>query len=430
MWQSESDVSERNERLKIVLCGACLSGNMGGQALYLSMVESLEGLADVEITVLSKYPKDDRPHSEELGWLLVPFPTRTQLFVAASAGLLSLLKFPRRWITERLLPFMEERDIVIDLSGISFSDYRDFTGLIINCLWLIPAIVTGTPYVKASQAMGPFTKPQVRKAARYFLSRAAGLVARGAVTAKYLHELLPDSVIYELPDIAFALEPARSGQVLEILVSMGLKPDEPFCVMGPSHGVNAMMAKTGDRYSYVRLMARIAEKLILLSGHSVLLVPHERSHSGSTADDMNVCRSIFNAVDSRERLRIVEKDLSAKMLKGIIARADVAIGSRFHFMVAAMSSAVPGITIGWSHKYFEMMGMVGQSRFVLDFSGVTEEEALSRVQELWETRGIVRHEIEMRLADIMEKARANAEIVLGLVRDRRMGRCQLDTRPV
>jgi colanic acid/amylovoran biosynthesis protein len=40
-----------------------------------------------------------------------------------------------------------------------------------------------------------------------------------------------------------------------------------------------------------------------------------------------------------------------RVLKGVIGSACVAAGSRYHALVGAMSSGVPAVGIGWSHKY-------------------------------------------------------------------------------
>ena len=78
---------------------------------------------------------------------------------------------------------------------------------------IVPAVATGIPWIKASQAMGPFTNPIVRAVARFFLSRADALVARGASSERYLRALLPQSSIHRLPDVAFALRPAPDDLV-------------------------------------------------------------------------------------------------------------------------------------------------------------------------------------------------------------------------
>lgn len=402
--------------LKVLLCGACMSGNMGGQALYLSMADSLQRLVGpVEVTVLSKYPDDDKRACENMGWTMVPFSTKIQMIYGIpfflTAWPLRRLGLPWRWLARGPLAHYVNNDVLIDLSGISFTDDRDFTGLIINCLWLTPAVASGIPYVKASQAMGPFSKLVVKIAARFFLSRAVGLVARGATSAKYLRDFFSDRIIHELPDVAFALSPASSIDINEAFLSIGFEPNQSFCVVGPSYVVDMLMKKRNIEISYSEIMASIVEKLLDVSGLPVLLLPHERSHTGSSLDDLNICQETFGFLTMPERVKVLEGYYNASVLKGIIARAEVAIGSRFHFMVAAISAGVPSIAIGWSHKYFEMMNMLGQAYFFINYEELKEDTCLEKIEELWVKRILVRDEIAKYLPEVIGNSLSNARVI-------------------
>jgi colanic acid/amylovoran biosynthesis protein len=400
-----------------------MAGNMGGPALYISMVESLRQLVDnVEVTLLSKYPIDDRAPCEELNWRMVPFPTKVQLLCgvpfSVTYWMLCLLRLPRRWLARGPFAAYLENDLLVDLSGISFTDDRPLSGLVINCLWLLPTIATRIPWVKASQTMGPFTKLWVRVASRFFLTRAAALVARGANSAQLVRELLPGRKVYELPDIAFVLRPAPGEDIDDALASAGLEPGEQYCVIGPSFVVDTMIRRVTRESIYPRLMAKVTDELGELSGHKVLLLPHARATTGSSLDDLNVCEEILEMCEHSERVRVLRSKLSASVLKGIISRAEVAVGSRFHFMVAAMSSGVPGIAITWSHKYLEMMRMVGQERFAIAHDDLTKEILLAKVRELWANRGSVRREIAERLPEVKRRAAANANVAIEVLTDK------------
>lgn len=413
-------MNKQEQPIKVALCGACMSGNMGGQALYISMVESLrEFLGEIEVTVISKYPVDDAHACREQGWRMVSFATGTQLAflpVVLLIWLLRSLGIPRSMLAVGPLSPYAENDVLVDLSGISFTDARSLSGLVINSLWLMPAIATGIPLVKASQAMGPFNKLYVNLASRFFLPRAAVLVARGEKSARYLREFLPGRVIHELPDVAFALIPAPDEQVDRILSDNGLEAGKPYCVVGPSLAVDIMVAASGSKRSYAEMMARVVDNLVELSGLPVILVPHERSHHGGSVDDLSVCRKVFEHVNHPETVKILTADYSAAVLKAIIARGEVAVGSRFHFLVAAMSSNVPGLAIAWSHKYYEMMKMVGMEEYVINHLDADDERLKNKVKQLWEERATLRSIIAQCLPAAIGRAKENAKVVAAVVR--------------
>ena len=422
---NRTDLKKMTKPLKVLLCGACMAGNMGGAALYMSMVESLKQLVDnVDVILLSKYPKDDQGPCEELHWRMVPFPTRMQFLYgvpfSVAYWMLHLLRLPRHWLVRGPFAAYLDNDLLIDLSGISFTDDRPLSGLVINCLWLLPAIATGIPWIKASQTMGPFTKPWVRVVSRFFLTRAVALVARGASSAQFVRELLPRCKVYELPDVAFVLRPAPGEDISDALESAHLEPSEQYCVVGPSFVVDTMMRRMTGESTYPRLMAKVTDELVELSGQKVLLLPHARATTSSSLDDLNVCEETLEMCKHSERVRVLRYKWSASVLKGVISRAEVAIGSRFHFMVAAMSSGVPGLAITWSHKYLEMLRMVGQERFAIAHDDLTEEILLAKIRELWANRESVRREIEERLPEVKRLAAANANVALKALADKQM----------
>ena len=46
-------------------------------------------------------------------------------------------------------------------------------------------------------------------------------------------------------------------------------------------------------------------------------------------------------------------------LKAFIAQAKFLVGSRFHSIVAALSSGVPAVSLGWAHKYEQLAKDLG-----------------------------------------------------------------------
>lgn len=414
---NNSNSKKQKTGVSVLLCGACMSGNMGGQALYLSMIDSLHKVfnEDIYVCVLSKYPEDDREACEEAGWDMVPFKTLTQIKYGIPFFLIGsicrLIHLPWKWAVKGPLKEYCKHDILLDLSGISFTDDRNFSGLIINCLWLIPSLVTNLPYIKVSQAMGPFTRFSVKNASRFFLSRAGVLVSRGSISAKYLQELLPDRNIYELPDVAFLLKPSPPEDVEQVLVSLGIQAGQAYCVIGPSMVVDGLMNNENKSQSYSSLMANITDKLSEISSLPIILLPHERAHSGSITDDLNICRKIYQILEHKDNVYVLSEIYSSRLLKGIIAGAEMVVGSRFHFMVAAMSSGVPGMAITWSHKYYEMMEILDQGQYAINYLDADNINLLDRVTELWQQRREIMSHINSLLPGVIKRAEMNAILV-------------------
>jgi polysaccharide pyruvyl transferase WcaK-like protein len=403
--------------LRLTLCGACMAGNMGGPALNLGLASALgERTGAVRITLLSKYPEDDAGPCAALGWKCVPYPNHLQLLLGVPFSLvywgLRTLRLPRRWLARGPFTAFSEADVVADLSGISFTDDRPLSGLVINALWLAPAVATGTPYIKVSQAMGPFHRNTVRWLARFFLGRAHGIVARGETTQRHVLELLPMARVPVLPDVAFAMPPAPDEEVWAALATLGLEAGAAYCVVGPSGVVDELMGSGATPEAYTRLMARVADEIAALSGMPILLLPHSRSTARNPSDDLTACEAVLRQAQRRNQLIVVRDRVPAPLLKGIVGHSTVAIGSRFHFIVAALGSGVPALAVGWSHKYHEMMAMLGQEAYALGHENADEQSVVARVRALWENRASIRTRLVAALPEIRRAAARNADVVL------------------
>lgn len=403
--------------LKIALCGACLKGNLGGPALYIAMVESLKKInPDIDVTVISKYPKDDKEPVSILGWNMVSYPTITQIILGVPFFLLFLLfrklKLPRKWLALGPLRVYLTNDLLIDLSGISFTDDRDLSGLLINSLWLLPAIATGIPWVKASQAMGPFKRPIVHYVSRLILPRASAIVARGRESQSLVQQLLPKKKIYELPDVAVLLRSKKTATVDKLLLQINAQ--DGFCTVGPSFVVSNAFQKVSVDYSL--LMANLCDHLAKSTQWKIVLVPHCRATSTSHWDDIDVCEKIYDQSKSKERIFVLRQDLDVQEVKSLIANSKVAIGSRFHFIVAALSSSIPCIAVGWSHKYYELMEMFGQEEFALNYKTVTEDILFNLTDRLITDLPIICDQIQSHLPNVKALAEMNAHVSLELLK--------------
>ena len=75
----------------------------------------------------------------------------------------------------------------------------------------------------------------------------------------------------------------------------------------------------------------------------------------------------------------VVRDSDPQVLKGILGRAFLVIGSRYHALVAALSQGVPCVATGWSHKYQALLEDYGCPDLLLPVS--TPEAQVCEVLE-------------------------------------------------
>lgn len=81
---------------------------------------------------------------------------------------------------------------------------------------------------------------------------------------------------------------------------------------------------------------------------NVALIPHVRL---SYTDDMDVLRPIFEKFKNSGRIALLDDtSLSCKQLKGYISQCRFFVGARTHSVIAAYSTGVPALALGYSVK--------------------------------------------------------------------------------
>lgn len=90
----------------------------------------------------------------------------------------------------------------------------------------------------------------------------------------------------------------------------------------------------------------------------------------------------------------------------MIGACDLMLGSRFHALIAALSSGVPAVAIGWAHKYPELLGEFGMERLVFDHDALAPDALVHAVMQVWDARGDYRAEISKRLPNVKSRSAA------------------------
>ena len=162
------------------------------------------------------------------------------------------------------------------------------------------------------------------------------ITARESITFEALKKVAPEEKLRLIPDPAFTLEakelPLPKGFARGNTIGMNVSP-----MIQDSEG------KAGiTMANYKALM----EHIIQTTDMQIALIPHvvwERN------DDRKPLRELYETFKSSGRVVRIE-DGSCEELKGYIARCRMFIGARTHATIAAYSSLVPTLVVGYSVK--------------------------------------------------------------------------------
>lgn len=239
---------------------------------------------------------------------------------------------------QRFLPWA---DYVLSLGGDNYSlDYGSAHAYFAANEVILNA---GKKLVLWGCSVGPFDRdPDLEQYAAVHLKKVYKIVARESRTQAYLAKLgVVDNVVL-LPDPAFSLrpEPVRLSDDLEELLNAG------------ALGVNLSPLLARYRQEPERWLDQATDWIRTLAQSlavPIILIPHVMQPGNDDAEFLGTIADRLAWEKTPVRL-LPAYDLSSRQLKHVISRLRAFIGARTHATIAALSSGVPTLSIGYSVK--------------------------------------------------------------------------------
>jgi colanic acid/amylovoran biosynthesis protein len=223
-----------------------------------------------------------------------------------------------------------EIDAVLDASGFAFSDQwgaRNARDLLTK---MNSPARRNQPLILLPQALGPFSNPEVASASKSLFSRSNLVCARDSQSLMAAKPLCPSARLRQFPDFTLSVAPT-------LPTDMNL--NQSFAAIVPNY---RMLDKTDSGDDYITFLTHAIKKLQAESRNPTFVL-HDAQEDQRVIDRVatHIAIPILKSADPRE-------------LKGILGKANLVIGSRFHALVSSLAQGIPCIGIGWSHKYEEL----------------------------------------------------------------------------
>lgn len=392
------------------------SGNRGVLALAASLINLCSILSNHGDVILMLGHRDNRPVKfsvngqkrmirvvncrlsprsrlcEHLGWIIL------------ACLIYRILPWrPLRQLIRRVTPWiaaLERADIVGDVrGGDSFSDIYGL-GRFINgffIAWTV-LLIKGT-MVQFPQTFGPFKSPMAKWLAGYILKRSSVVIARDQESRQVAQALIgKNRDVWISPDVAFSLHAVRPEH---IELHPPLAGNLPTRVIGLN--VNGLMANGGYtranmfglKLDYRKMLPELITALLAEHPGELWLVPHTYAPPGNVESDPEACNQVRDALSSdvQGRVRIVSGEYDQHEIKGLIGHCDFFIGSRMHACIAALSQGIPCVGVAYSRKFEGVFESVGMRDWVVDGRTETNQEAVTRILEMYRHRDTVRKDL-------------------------------------
>lgn len=395
--------------LSFLLVGHSGFHNRGCEAIVRTTVGLLRARFPGSRIVLSSFsPDQDRASklSAELGIEVVPANVRFYSAAHVVARVARSLSWPS-WRFLYLYPLWEplrKADAVLAVGGDNLT--QDY-GYPTYHVWLNNlALRAGKPLVVWAATVGPFTDDCLREEVCSALRRAALVTVRESLTQDYLASLQIVENVRLVADPAFLLSPTPC-------------PLTPFWPKDrPVLGINvspliARYCKRGAEW-FVGAITRLCREASERHGLAVLFIPHVTPPTGSCRpekDDHLFMSGILRGLPTTIRACIVPPRLDSAQTKFVISHCAIFVGARTHSTIAAMSSAVPTLSLGYSRKAQGInQDVFGHQRWVLDVRHWShEDELLERFRSLVAERDVIATHLRRVLPVFEARARAGVD---------------------
>ena len=346
---------------KIFLCGQTGGINRGCEAIVRSTVKVLGGrTGDINIATFS--PWQDREMCRELGINMIPYNSYpTPIHRYASAGLRKLNKNSlagQGIIQKPLFSQIEKGDICLNIGGDTYCYGRPVPSLALNKY-------TSKNGIDNILWCCSVEKDNIKGEILEDLKRYKYIFARDPITYESLITAgIPEENVVKCCDPAFFL-------------NMQEVPFPDGFVSGNTVGINVseMTIKPETPYAYANVMA-VIRHILDNTDMSVCLVPHVYSIE-ENRNDYPILKKIYDEVND-SRVSIVDKEYNCEQLKYIISNCRFFIGARTHSTIAAYSTEVPTLVIGYSVKSkgiaIDLFGTY--DGYVIPYTELTEKNEL------------------------------------------------------
>lgn len=263
------------------------------------------------------------------------------------------------------------------------------------------------PLVLWGASVGPFTEdPKMERRMQSHLRKFSLILARESETVAYLRSIGIEENVRLVADPAFCMKP------VEPELSDGLRSflEEP--PIGLNFSPLAGQFRSGGSWPD---LVRECIRAVADSGLGrVLLVPHVFVAGGNDYDLM--LEAAMDLDGWGDRISILPPTLSAAEYKWVISRLRAFAGARTHATIAAISSRVPTVSLGYSMKARGInTDVYGHMDWLLPVDELTPETLTAKVSHLLDAEHEVRDSLASASPMMIGRAREAADHLSGIV---------------
>ncbi len=243
------------------------------------------------------------------------------------------------------------------------------------------AMVCKIPLIQLPQTFGPFKKSSNYRIAKKILKYSKNIYARDL---SFKSEFDKMNVNYELSkDLSFYMQPEKRDDIEVLPNSVGLNVSG----LAYSNKFRALSSKFDNYPLFIeKIICMFQEKNI-----PIYLVSHSYNYSypETNNDDLEANRAVFNSLENKLGVYLIDKKLTSPQTKYLISQFDFFMGTRMHACFAAIYTKTPVFGLAYSYKFKGAFSQSGLDDYIADIHDLKKENIpflLSKIAESYEQR--------------------------------------------
>jgi polysaccharide pyruvyl transferase WcaK-like protein len=305
---------------------------------------------------------------------------------------------------------------VVAVGGDNLSYDYGFLATLLFFSPLHAALLRRVPTAVWAASVGPFSsRPRWERRFADLLRRVDLITVREPLTQSYLEELDIRENVRRTADPAFLLPtcPTELPKEIEQALQAGAIGINlaPLMIRYNKLSARDWMAAA------VQMVAEVRRKTTA----PILLIPHVMMPPQvfPANDDYEFLKGLRERLpaDARDGIWLYDaRGDDCRQIKWVISRLRVFAGSRFHSMIAALSSGVPTFCIGYGVKTRGVnFDIFGHEQWTSPVSQLTAGRLAERIQALLEAQTAVRSHLRSVIPTCVENAWKNGEFLAAMI---------------
>lgn len=399
--------------------------NKGNLALIYTTKETIENyVTDVKFNLMGPddIDQDEFQVTKQIGWGLSRKPYNTIISFLYIIKCIYIHTFEHLGIHVKIRPnsrlyIYSNCDLVINSGGDHMSGEYGI-GTLTAFINIYYAILLHKPVVIYGDSLGYFRSPVFNYIAKYILNKTQLIILRESLSEKYLASInVTTPEIYVTADPAFLLDASSPSRISEILTNENINlSQKPTIGINPSTFISRFRGNANqekDNSDIKEILVKTVDNLIDNLDVNIIMIPHVYSIG---ADDRDAIYGIVKNTKNKNVIHVIKNEYTPQDLKGIIGQCDLFIGMRMHATIASTSMLVPTVGIAYSHKMHGIIGnMLEQEKYVLNIDELEYETLISKINDAWERKEMIKRELETKIPEIKNKAMLNGKYVKDLL---------------